>query len=329
MAYHFTVLVEEATGKPQVGRRRPEGMLESSRWRDRRVFLAFEDALQWIIDHGVENLTRYRAITQLHRIPDALPAQPPTTVPDYQGAEVSIAVDEKVQHPRRWRRSGHAESWFWEHRVSCDSHVEAIDWVARNAGTIPLYLIRVVSRVLTPPDGGRLLTAGPHAKSSYHMLNERGDFDRVVRLFFDSVQGDAVMARYFARDEPKRLREHLCSYLSYATGGGSPPDATEMFSSHAHLRVSQEAWERLAALLGEALMRTGFEPAIRGAVRAAVQPMHAPIVTGPVRESERQSVDAGAPRPRAPAEPPGVILGRRLHEPPPPPVGEYRRSAGS
>lgn len=51
--------------------------------------------------------------------------------------------------------------------------------------------------------------------------------------------------------------------------------------------MSHEAWDRLATLLAEVLMRMGFEPAIRVAVKSAVQPMRGAIVSGPHARAER------------------------------------------
>lgn len=105
--------------------------------------------------------------------------------------------------------------------------------------------------------------------SLYQRLGGEGAVRAVVDRFYEMVLVDPVLRPYFAGVDLRSLRRHQALFLSQVAGGPTEYDGREMAAAHAGLGVNDEAFDRVAGHLVEALREFEVgEPEIAEVVQA-------------------------------------------------------------
>jgi hemoglobin len=76
---------------------------------------------------------------------------------------------------------------------------------------------------------------------------------RIVSAFYDKILESDVTRPYFDGVDMKRLVDHQTKFISHLMGGPASYTNDQLERAHAHLRISEEAFLEMAALLRETL----------------------------------------------------------------------------
>lgn len=90
-------------------------------------------------------------------------------------------------------------------------------------------------------------------ESLYDRLGGQDAVDAVVEEFYDRVLADEDLQPYFSDVDTDALREHQKEFIEYVTGGDADYGGPSMYEAHAHLDVTDDAFERVADHLDASL----------------------------------------------------------------------------
>ena len=93
-----------------------------------------------------------------------------------------------------------------------------------------------------------------------------------------------MLSPYFGHTDMRRQARHMRAFIAVALGGPNVYKGRDMAAAHAHLRVTGEAFDRVAGHLVDTLRGLGVAPAHVDAIVARVAPLRAQIV----REDEER-----------------------------------------
>src|SRR3954451_2856074 len=94
------------------------------------------------------------------------------------------------------------------------------------------------------------------------------------------ILGDRVLSPYFARVDMIRHTRHMRAFIAAALGGPDLYAGRDMAAAHARLRVSGEAFDRMAEHLVGTLKCLGARPEHVAAILARIAPLREQIVDG-------------------------------------------------
>lgn len=112
----------------------------------------------------------------------------------------------------------------------------------------------------------------------YERLGGQAAIDAVVDEFYDRVLADEQLQPYFADTDTDELREHQKAFIAHVAGGDDY-DGPGMDAAHAHLDVTDEAFDRVADHLDDSLRACGVDDPERGEVMTAVAVLRDDIVS--------------------------------------------------
>ncbi|MBO9577518.1 MAG: group 1 truncated hemoglobin [Microbacteriaceae bacterium] len=115
--------------------------------------------------------------------------------------------------------------------------------------------------------------------SIYEEIGGRETVRATVHVFYGRVTSDPLLTSYFAGIDLDRLEAHQRAFLAAALGGPDLFSGRGMAEAHAHLDITDEAFDAIVEHLAISLRDLGApEPAIH-AVRERLEPMRADVVT--------------------------------------------------
>lgn len=82
---------------------------------------------------------------------------------------------------------------------------------------------------------------------------------RVVMSFYDKVLDSPLTSPYFSGVDMRRLIDHQTKFIAYLMGGPASYTNEHLERVHAHLRITEPAFQEAATLLKETLEDLGFE----------------------------------------------------------------------
>jgi len=97
---------------------------------------------------------------------------------------------------------------------------------------------------------------GENAPMKRTIFERYGGFGKVSRLvssFYDRVLDSPVTARYFAHTDMRRLIDHQTKFIAYLMGGPASFTNDHLERVHAHLGITDEAFNTILNLLVETL----------------------------------------------------------------------------
>jgi hemoglobin len=83
---------------------------------------------------------------------------------------------------------------------------------------------------------------------------------RVVLTFYDKVLDSEQIGDFFDDVDMSRLVDHQTKFISSLLGGPASYTNERLQQLHAHIGISDEDFDEMAKLLGEALDENGVEP---------------------------------------------------------------------
>lgn len=116
-------------------------------------------------------------------------------------------------------------------------------------------------------------------ESLYERLGGEDAVDTVVEEFYDRVLADEVLQPYFEDIDTDELRNHQRDFISYVTGGYDDYEGPSMYEAHAHLNITDEAFNRVADHLDASLRACDVSENNRKELLAKVASLKDEIVT--------------------------------------------------
>ena len=101
---------------------------------------------------------------------------------------------------------------------------------------------------------------------------------RVVLTFYDKVLDSEQIGDFFDDIDMSRLVDHQTKFISSLLGGPAAYTDDRLQQLHAHLGISNQDFDEMAKLLGEALDENRFEPADTVAVIREIEARRSYIV---------------------------------------------------
>jgi hemoglobin len=95
------------------------------------------------------------------------------------------------------------------------------------------------------------------AQSIYRRIGGRDAVEAVVDGFYDRVFEDPVLEPYFESTDREALYAHQVQFISSVAGGPVSYDGDDMQRAHSGMGITEEAFDRVATYLGEALRENG------------------------------------------------------------------------
>lgn len=101
---------------------------------------------------------------------------------------------------------------------------------------------------------------------------------KIVSCFYDGILDDPLLQRHFIDVNMRRLIDHQAKMISALLGGPAFLSKEELARAHRRRAITDEDYDRLCRILGEALEDGGFEEADRDHVVRQVEGMRSFIV---------------------------------------------------
>lgn len=100
-----------------------------------------------------------------------------------------------------------------------------------------------------------------------------------VDAFYDRVTSDPTLTNYFDSVNMGRLKGHMRAFIAAAVGGPDPYLGRDMETAHAHLEITDQAFDAVVAHLVAVLDSLGVSEGTIGAIGTTLAPLKAEIVT--------------------------------------------------
>lgn len=113
----------------------------------------------------------------------------------------------------------------------------------------------------------------------YERLGGQDAIDAVVEEFYDRALADEELAPYFEGVDTDELREHQKEFVAFAADGPVDYDGRGMAAAHAHLDVTDDAFDRVAEHLDASLRAFDVAEADREELLTAVEALRSDVVT--------------------------------------------------
>lgn len=91
------------------------------------------------------------------------------------------------------------------------------------------------------------------SQSIYAKIGGQDAVEAVVSDFYDRVFDDPLLEPYFENTDRDALYVHQVQFVSSVTGGPVSYEGTDMQHAHEGMGITEEAFERVATYLREAL----------------------------------------------------------------------------
>ena len=117
---------------------------------------------------------------------------------------------------------------------------------------------------------------------SQSLFQKYGGFakvSRVVLTFYDKVLDSDQIGDFFDEIDMSRLVDHQTKFISSLLGGPAAYTDERLKQLHAHIGISDQDFDEMAKLLGEALDDNGFEPGDRDVVIREIEARRSYIVS--------------------------------------------------
>jgi hemoglobin len=116
--------------------------------------------------------------------------------------------------------------------------------------------------------------------SIYDEIGGRETVRAAVRVFYDRVLADPLLAPYFVSVNRRRLEAHQHAFLSAALGGPELFAGRPLAQAHAPLAVDDAAFDATVEQLAMTLLDLGVGRATVGAVRDRLEGWRGQVVSG-------------------------------------------------
>lgn len=118
------------------------------------------------------------------------------------------------------------------------------------------------------------------SESVYRRIGGREAVEAVVADFYDRVFDDPLLEPYFADTDRGALYAHQVQFVSSVAGGPVSYDGDDMRTAHAGMGITDEAFDRVATYLHEALVENGVDDEDAATVLDQVNALKPEIVQG-------------------------------------------------
>lgn len=82
---------------------------------------------------------------------------------------------------------------------------------------------------------------------------------RVVMAFYDKILGSPLLAPYFSNTDMKRLVDHQTKFIATLMGGPASYTNEHLERVHAHLGITESAFQESVSLMKETLEDLDFQ----------------------------------------------------------------------
>src|SRR4051812_6184203 len=89
-----------------------------------------------------------------------------------------------------------------------------------------------------------------------------------VDMLYDRLLADRELRGYFAASDMRRLKGHMRSFLAAALGGAEIYAGRDMAAAHAHLRITDDDFDRTCGHVVAVLAELGVDAAVIGQIAA-------------------------------------------------------------
>jgi hemoglobin len=113
----------------------------------------------------------------------------------------------------------------------------------------------------------------------YEAIGGRDAIRVAVDRFYDRVLADPTLAPWFAASDLDRLRAHQRAFFTTALGGPAEYAGRSVGHAHAGLRITDDAFDRVAQHLRATLLDLGVERATVDAIVGGVGDLRADVVS--------------------------------------------------
>jgi len=116
------------------------------------------------------------------------------------------------------------------------------------------------------------------AQSIYAEIGGRDTVEAVVSDFYDRVFEDPVLEPYFDNVDRDALFAHQVQFISAVAGGPVSYDGVDMQRAHEGMGITEDAFDRVATYLAEALSENGVAENDVEAILEAVADLEPDVV---------------------------------------------------
>ncbi|MEO1018669.1 MAG: group 1 truncated hemoglobin [Pseudomonadota bacterium] len=91
------------------------------------------------------------------------------------------------------------------------------------------------------------------AQTMFERYGGFGHVSKIVMAFYDRLIDSDVVGHYFEDVDLKRLIDHQTKFVATAMGGPASYSNEMLERSHAHLAITGEEFQEMAAIMGQTL----------------------------------------------------------------------------
>lgn len=99
------------------------------------------------------------------------------------------------------------------------------------------------------------------ATSMFERYGGFAQVSRIVSAFYDRMLSSPATSSYFSGVDMRRLIDHQTKFISTIMGGPASYSGDQLERVHAHIGITDEAFDAAAEMLMEALEEFGIEDA--------------------------------------------------------------------
>jgi hemoglobin len=122
--------------------------------------------------------------------------------------------------------------------------------------------------------------------SIYDTIGGDTSVAETVQKFYAKLKSDPDLAVFFESTDVDELRTRQRMFLTAALGGPDAYEGRDMRAAHAHLKITEAAFDLFLENLAESLVEVGNTPARIAEVLDALEPLRLEIVSAPPEGSD-------------------------------------------
>jgi hemoglobin len=115
--------------------------------------------------------------------------------------------------------------------------------------------------------------------SIYDTIGGDRSVSETVEKFYAKLRSDPDLAEFFERTDVGELETRQRMFLTAALGGPDAYEGRDMRAAHAHLKITEVAFDLFLGHLAESLAEIGTTPARIAEVMGALEPLRLEIVS--------------------------------------------------
>jgi hemoglobin len=122
---------------------------------------------------------------------------------------------------------------------------------------------------------------GGQMNSIYEAIGGEAALQAAVERFYERVTADPALSPFFDGMDMRKLKIHQVAFLGQAIGGPKRYNGSGLQRAHAHLRIEQRHFDRVAEHLVGTLRESAVPDALVTSIMGLIAPLASQIVNTP------------------------------------------------